>query len=338
MTKSNSISTPNTLQSSLNTEKTVLSSSSSSESESEEETLGTEKQRTQLNQKKNPTETFKSSQVNKKKEAVVSSSAKPKVKDSKKRKICDNSSSSEDGSSSSSDSESEQEKLKTITRVTSATTTGFPESETRKQGLIKSDSIVKNRVNNQTSENKDNRSTNENNDGKNKDNGDVMDISVNENTDAPIEKKRRRKRRRKKPAVEETTKMSDWTPKFTRVTTIAPSNTEGRKHFHFESDGEICEAENEATNVNNNKINCDADLSEIPVQTIEDQGRNNDWEWSTGIFPQTTHMLNAMQNLTHVNEPNHSQKSSPLVNQKPRGKGQISGNLFAETQVFSRKK
>ena len=266
---------------------------------------------------------------------VVKKTAKKvpeQVHKSRKRKVKDTSS-SEDSSSSSSDSE-EEEKLKLITKV---------EKGIKSVATLKPVSNCKPSVNNENLQKRSEsvpavspENTNVREKSLENQNENAMDTSQTDATGEAKDKKRRRRRRRKKPDnnnSENAPKKSDWTPKFTRVTTRAPPQTEGQKHVHFNSD--VDDDDNVASNafmIENTHANM------IPAVNTESPGnqastrQQNDWTWSTGRDRPTPQLNSATQDRESM------QSNVQSDSRKYSGKNQSPGSLFTGTQVFNRKK
>lgn len=181
---------------------------------------------------------------------------------------------------------------------------------------------------------------------------------------AAQEKTKRKRRRRRKKQPEDATSdtvakfgqatkpksTSDWKPKFSRVTAVAPAAAEGKKHVVFDSDGEACDLgggaeKNQNTVGERETASCVTSASETACFERSETPVNNDahWEWSNGIH----HAGSAYRGQTYrfSNEsPSNSAvrpvNSTPIhQNQRAtKGRGNRPGNLFARTQVFDHKK
>ena len=263
------------------------------------------------------------------------------VQGSKKRKLAKDTSSSEDNSSSSGSSDSEEgEKIKSVAGSTKLGIKKLPVPQAQKEifkNVASSKSVVS-EVNN-TSVRTGNESsfletTFVNNNVSNQNESD-MDTSQAEGTGEPKEKKRRRRRRRKKPDTENTAKESNWIPKFSRITTPAPTMTEGQKHIHFESEEEDLGVQSGVT-VDNTSANTSS-VTEKPAQLTVDQTQTNNWVWSTGRY-QSTSPNPTVHGGTVSKGPGTVQNYPYTNSQKNKRKDQSPGNLFAGTQVFNRKK
>ena len=200
------------------------------------------------------------------------------VQGSKRRKLAKDTSSSEDSSSGSSDSE-EDEKIKSVAAAANLGTKKWSKPQEQKEiPNAANNKLLVSEVNNTSV-----RKTNIVNNNISNQNESAMDTSQAQDTDKPKEKKRRRTRRRKKPDTENTAKKSDWTPKFSRVTTPAPPTTEGRKHFHFESEEEGFSAQGGVA-IENTATNTTSTVTEKRTQPTIDRTQSNSYAWSTGRY------------------------------------------------------
>ena len=191
----------------------------------------------------------------------------------------------------------------------------------------------------------------------NEDENEAMDLSCGDTEDTPkdTEKGKRKRRRRRRKRTEEISsenpkKKPDWKPKFTRVAAPAPVATVGKKHVMFDSDGEAVddtkETREESKAQPTGVINSTNTTAEMPNhgpptprgsssamgQSQEDNV--NRWAWSNGgVHPVSRQGQGYSQG--------HVDRKSPAVpaQKSTRGRGgQDAQNLFAQTQVFNRKR